>query len=211
MKIALRAVLMMTLVAGAATEAAAHVTVLPKEVPAKGLQEFFIRVPTEKDQPTTSVRIVLPEGFELLRVRPTAGWKYEFERDANDRVTAVTWSGGQIGRTEYEVFTFMARAQNPGTYKLDAYQTYGKSDVVAWINAAEPRPAPQVKVVAAVASAATPAADPFAAPAAVAAPVQHIESAAASSTRSSLVGGAALAMSLAALLLSWQASRRPKS
>ena len=72
----------------------AHVTVQPREVAAKSSQEFLVRVPTEKDQPTTSVRIVFPEGFEVLRVRPTSGWKNEFERDAAGRITGITWSGG---------------------------------------------------------------------------------------------------------------------
>ena len=66
------------------------------------------------------------------------------------------------------MFSFMARAQAPGTVKLDAYQTYGENDIVAWVNPAEPRPAPQVTVVAADvtnangASGATAVADPFA-------------------------------------------------
>ena len=148
MRIALRAVLVATVVVAGLARLDAHVTVQPREVAAMSSQEFLVRVPTEKDQPTTSVRMVFPEGFEVLRVRPTSGWKNEFERDAAGRITGITWSGGRVGRAEYEVFSFMARAKAPGTVKLDAFQTYGENDVVGWVNPAEPRPAPQVTVVA---------------------------------------------------------------
>src|SRR4029078_12691861 len=128
----------------------------------KGLQEFLVRVPTEKNLPTTSVKLVFPEGFDVLRVRPSAGWKYELEKDASGRVTSITWSGSSVGLNEYEVFSFMARAQTPGNYKINAYQTYGANDVVAWVNDAEPRPAPQIMVEPAPAAAAVTGADPFA-------------------------------------------------
>ena len=136
----MRAIVVIALVLAAAP-AAAHVTVQPKSVPT-GFHEYAVRVPTEKDRPTTSVRVVFPEGFDVLRFRPPApGWRYEIERSASGRIAGVTWSGGSIGREEFEVFEFMARVRAPGVYKLDAYQTYGTDDVVGWVNAAEPRPA----------------------------------------------------------------------
>jgi YD repeat-containing protein len=190
----------------------AHVTVQPREIPVKSFQEFLVRVPTEKDQPTTAVRIVFPEGFELLRVKPAAGWKYEMERDASGRVSSITWSGGRIGRTEYEVFSFMARAANPGTVKLEAYQTYGENDVVAWVNAAEPRPAPQIKVIAAAAPAQA-AADPFAAGATAgpntSTPVRDPVST--PSNTGVWLGGVSLVVSLMALVMSRRSSRAART
>jgi YD repeat-containing protein len=175
-------------------------------VAAKSYQEFLVRVPTEKDQPTTAVRVVFPVGFELLRVKPVPGWKYELERDATGRITAITWSGGHIGRTEYEVFSFMARAADPGTFQLNAFQTYGEHDIVEWVNAAEPRPAPKVTAVAPAATTAAPAVDPFAssapAPAAPAAVRTSVLG-----TSGVMVAGFALAVSFAALALSRRTSR----
>jgi YD repeat-containing protein len=199
---------MVLVVAVAVSDAGAHVTIQPKEAVAKSYQEFVVRVPTEKNQPTTSVRVVFPEGFELLRVKPAMGWKYELEKDASGRVTAITWSGGRIGLTEYEVFNFMARANAPGTFKLDAYQTYGESDVVAWVNAAEPRPAPQVKVVAAPAAApSNSSADPFSSRPSTAAAAPATTNAPARDNVGMMLGGAAVAVSLIALLIS---VRRPR-
>jgi uncharacterized protein YcnI len=145
-----------------AAPAGAHVSIQPKTAAANGSQEYTIRVPTEKDVPTTMVRLVFPEGFEALRFRPAPGWKYEVERDATGRIAAVTWSGSTIGRDEYELFQFMARSRKPGTYKIEAYQTYAGGEVVGWVNPAEPKPAPQVTITAAAAQREGGAADPFA-------------------------------------------------
>src|SRR5262252_1531065 len=82
--------------------ATAHVTVQPKQAPAKSFTEYLVRVPTEKDVPTLSVRMTFPEGFEVLRFRRTPGWNYELERDAKGRIVAVTWSGSKISKEEYE-------------------------------------------------------------------------------------------------------------
>ena len=38
----------------------AHVRVLPEEVPADTFEVFTVRVPTEKDIPTTQVRVEVP-------------------------------------------------------------------------------------------------------------------------------------------------------
>jgi YD repeat-containing protein len=159
-------VLAAALVVACGGTASAHVSIEPKQATTRGFQEYVVRVPTEKDVPTLSVRMVFPEGFEVMRFRRVAGWTYELERDAKGRIVGVTWSGGKIAREEYELFSFMARASAPGTYQLNAYQTYQGNDVVGWENPTEPRPAPIVTIVAApgtAGAAAPPPADPFAA------------------------------------------------
>lgn len=179
----------------------AHVSVQPRQAPAKTFQEYVVRVPTEKDVPTLSVRMVFPEGFEVLRFKPAPGWKYEVERDAAGKITGVMWSGNKVGREEYETFSFMARAANPGTYQLNAYQTYEGGEVIGWVNPQEPQPAPKVTIVAAATEGAAPAADPFAAPAAAAATAQTAPTLTAGSPVPSVLAGASLLVSLGALFL----------
>jgi len=143
--------------------AGAHVTITPKTAPANGSTEYVLRVPTEKDVPTISLRVVFPPNFEVLRFRAAPGWTMEVERNAAGAITGVTWTGRKISREEYELFSFLARSRTPGTYKLEAFQTYDGGEVVGWVNPAEPRPAPQVTIAAASTDAAPTAADPFAA------------------------------------------------
>jgi Domain of unkown function (DUF1775) len=59
----------------------AHVVVTPEEVGAEDYETFTVTVPTEKDIPTTEVRVEVPEGFTVSGVQPVPGWDYEFEED----------------------------------------------------------------------------------------------------------------------------------
>jgi len=190
----------------AAVPLSAHVTLQPKTAKT-GMQEYSVRVPTEKDTATTSVRMVFPPGFEVLRFRPPApGWKYEIERDSSGRISGVTWSGGKIARDEYEQFQFMARARNAGVFKIEAYQTYGENDVVAWVEAeGSKRPAPQVTIEGAGAEGAA-GGDPFAGAAATRAGAPA--TAAVTAGPATWMGGAALAIALAALVMSMRSPRR---
>ncbi len=111
----------------------AHVRVLPEEVPADNYEVFMVRVPTEKDIPTTGVRVEVPEGFDVSRVQPMPGWDYELEEEAG-AVRAITWSGGEIGETEFQQFDVQGKTPaEPGEYPWNAYQTYEDGSVVEWV------------------------------------------------------------------------------
>jgi uncharacterized protein YcnI len=113
--------------------AGAHVRVLPEEVPADNFEVFTVRVPTEKDIPTTGVRVEVPEGFDISRVQPMSGWDYELEEEAG-AVRAITWSGGEIGETEFQQFYVQGKTPaEPGEYLWNAYQTYEDGSVVEWV------------------------------------------------------------------------------
>ena len=111
----------------------AHVVVSPEEVPADSFQVLTVRVPTEKDIPTTEVRVEVPEGFTVSRVQPVPGWDYELEEDGGV-VRAITWSGGELGATEFQGFAIQARTpEETGEYAWRAFQTYEDGSVVEWI------------------------------------------------------------------------------
>jgi len=181
--------------------AGAHVTITPKSAPANSSTEYVLRVPTEKDVPTVSLRVVFPENFEVVRFRSAPGWTMEVERNASGKITGVTWTGHKISREEYEQFSFLARSRTPGTYKIEAYQTYEGGEIVGWVNPAEPRPAPQVTIAAATTDTATSAADPFAAATGTGARQPASQSSASSQTPMWL-GGSSLVVALVALALS---------
>ena len=110
----------------------AHVRVSPEEVPADSYEKLTVSVPTERDVPTTEVRVEVPEGFEFLGVRPVPGWDYDFEEDA-DTITAITWSGGEIAPREFQEFTIQTKTpEEGGEFAWNAYQTYENGEVVEW-------------------------------------------------------------------------------
>ena len=64
-----------------AAPAAAHVTVQPEELPAGTFTRMDVRVPTERDDAsTTKVDVELPDGFYFVSYEPVPGWDVELER-----------------------------------------------------------------------------------------------------------------------------------
>ncbi len=126
----------------------AHVTVSPEEVTAGDYETLTVSVPTEKEVPTTEIRVEVPEGFLLSGVQPVPGWEYAFEEDGGV-VTAVTFSGGEIRPREFQQFLVQAKApEEPGEYPWKAIQTYADGSVVEWIGAPDSEePASVVEVV----------------------------------------------------------------
>src|ERR671917_1024394 len=110
----------------------AHVVVSPEEIAAGDYETLTVSVPTEKEVPTTEIRVEVPEGFLLSGVQPVPGWEYAFEEDGGV-ITAVTWSGGEIGPREFQQFLVQAQApEESGEYPWRAFQTYGDGSVVEW-------------------------------------------------------------------------------
>src|SRR5687767_9155755 len=115
----------------------AHVVVSPEEVTVGDYATLTVSVPTEKEIPTTEIRIEVPEGFLLSGVQPVPGWEYSFEEDGGI-VTAVTFSGGEIRPREFQQFLVQTQApEEPGEYPWKAIQTYEDGSVVEWVGAPE--------------------------------------------------------------------------
>jgi uncharacterized protein YcnI len=162
----------------------AHVSVSPKVVEPGGYATLTLKVPTERDDAsTTRVEMVLPTDIELssLSTRPVPGWTATISRrtgtNGEQVPSGVVWTGGQIKPGEFQAFdvSLGRLPADPGTLVLKAVQTYSSGEVVRWIEtpadgAPEPKhPAPTLTLAkAAPAAAAAPVAAPVAA--AVAAP-----------------------------------------
>ena len=129
-------------------QAWAHVVVSPEEVTAGDYETLTVSVPTEKEIPTTEIRVEVPEGFLLSGVQPVPGWEHAFEEDRGV-VTAVTFSGGEIRPREFQQFLVQAQApEEPGEYPWKAAQTYEDGSVVEWAGAPDSEePASVVEVV----------------------------------------------------------------
>jgi len=143
--------------------AAAHVTIDPGEWEAGGFARFVIRVPTERDVPTTEVTIRFPESVTSARFMPAPGWERTIEMQQLDepiqqgdgeepiteRIASVTWSGGTITPDEFMEFGVSFRVPDtPGEQLVfPAIQTYQGGEVVEWIGAEDSdTPAPLVTI-----------------------------------------------------------------
>ncbi len=126
----------LVLFAVSVTSTFAHVVVSPEEVVVAARQDFSVGVPNEKDIPTTSVRLVIPEGLESVTPYVKQGWTIEMKESGEGeeaKVTEITWSGGEITKGLRDAFVF--RAMTPakeGTLTWKVYQTYSDGTVVSW-------------------------------------------------------------------------------
>lgn len=192
--------------------ARAHAVVYPKSTNANSYEKFTLRVPTEKESATVTVRVEVPEGFLISRVRPLAGWTYAMEKaDDQKTVKAITWSGGQILPGEFQEFEFQGKtAEDPGKYAFPVFQTYADGETVAWTgpsDAATPASVIELQATGAAADAhgqetpatevpGTPAPAPPAAPPAVEQPPAASPWTTTAAYGGLLLGGAALLVSL---------------
>ncbi len=148
----------------AAPVADAHVTLNPDEWEAGGFARFALRVPTERDDAsTTEITVRFPETVASASFMPVPGWRRtvemapleepieeEGEEPITERIASVTWSGGEIRPGEFMEFGVSFRVPE-GTDELlfPSLQTYSNGEVVRWIDPASDaeEPAPRVTVL----------------------------------------------------------------
>jgi uncharacterized protein YcnI len=143
----------------------AHVTVKPSQVSVAVYQTFTMGVPSEKELATISLRLVIPDGVESIMPTVKPGWDINLKKEG-DKVTEITWSGGQIPSEQRDEFSFSAQAPaNESTLVWKAYQTYADGTVISWDQSPEQEvsgedsktPYSQTKVVNDLAATPTPA------------------------------------------------------
>jgi len=121
---------------GFAPLAFAHVVVTPNQVGIGSFNTFTISVPTEKDVPTISVKLLLPPGLQEVVPNVKPGWSVNVKQtgtgdDAD--VTEIDWTRGSIPVGERDQFAFSAQVPaDPTALDWKAYQTYADGSVVSW-------------------------------------------------------------------------------
>lgn len=117
----------------AAAPAAAHVDVLPTTVSQGEAVEFVVRVPTEREVPTTRVRIEVPDEVTVFSfLDPPPGWRLDTVPGSDGRVRAVVYSGGRIAPGRYAEFRMLGTPFGVGETVWPARQTYGDGQVKPW-------------------------------------------------------------------------------
>ena len=120
--------------------ASAHVKVFPAEVTKGSYEQFTIRVPSEKeDAKTVMVKLRVPEGVSISRTEPRTDWSEVLEKDANGKITSITWKAAEgmgLSSTQFTEFKILGKVNKDAT-KLSwkAYQTYSDKSVVEWVGA----------------------------------------------------------------------------
>jgi len=131
--------------------ASAHVSVGPKETSQGAYQMFTVKVPSEKeDVSTTKIQVLIPEEVNISRFEPKPGWTYEIQKDGSDKITSVTWTteGEGLTATEFGQFNMNGKVGDKATEIIwKAIQTYSDGSVVEWVEAEEANYPASVTVV----------------------------------------------------------------
>lgn len=132
------ALAVMALLAVGAAPAVAHVDVLPTEVAQGEPLQFTIRVPTERDLPTTRVRVDFPPQITVYSfAAPPPGWTMTPVRGPDKRFRSVVYSGGTIPVNQYLDFHVLGTPFESGTAVWKTRQTYADGAVKPWTGPAE--------------------------------------------------------------------------
>jgi uncharacterized protein YcnI len=126
--------------------AAAHVVVRPNASAPGAEERYAVRVPTEGDVTTTSVRVEIPDGVTVLDVEAEEGVVFETEQ-VGGRIVGITWKKAIPPKESAE---FYFRARNPegqATLTWKAHQHFADGTVTAWVGPeGDRRPAPMTRI-----------------------------------------------------------------
>jgi uncharacterized protein YcnI len=158
--------------------AQAHVTLQPNQASAGAFTVLDVRVPTERDNASTSkIDVQFPAGFAAASYQAVPGWKVRVikkklatpvqtdDGPITEGVDRMVWTRtsrrGGIKPGQFQDFPISVQIPGKAGDKLTfkALQTYSNGEIVRWIGAAgSDAPAPQVTVTAAAKAAAASAA-----------------------------------------------------
>ncbi len=88
---------------------AAQVSVSPRTVEPADLVRFAIQVANAADTAIVTVRVEVPEALVILGVDAPAGWTRRQVAATDSTPRALEWTGGRLGRHEFQEFAFFAR------------------------------------------------------------------------------------------------------
>jgi uncharacterized protein YcnI len=102
-------------------------------VPAGQAVEFTVRVPTEREVPTTRVRVDFPSQVTVFSFAdPPPGWRLTPLRRPEGRFRGVVYSGGSIPVGRYADFRMLGTPFEEGQAVWPSRQTYADGQVKPW-------------------------------------------------------------------------------
>ena len=123
-----------------AAEAIAHVSLNPRQgISGTHHVAFTVRAPVEKDIPTVELKIVIPPGWkdaggQVDKVELDPLWDVSVERDEDNWIKSVTWSGAEAPDFSFIQFNLIITLPKlTGMQEIKAYQKYSDGSVVAWV------------------------------------------------------------------------------
>ena len=110
----------------------AHVTVWPRSAARGAFERYVVRVPNERNVPTTRVEIHFPAEVRISSFQEVAGWQLQVLTDSAGKITGAVWTGSLPAKRFIE-FPFIGVNPKEGDRVVfGATQTYEGGEVVQW-------------------------------------------------------------------------------
>ena len=110
----------------------AHVTVWPRSAARGAFERYVVRVPNEKNVPSTRVEIHFPAEVRISSFLEVAGWQLQVLTDSAGKITGAVWTGSLPPKRFIE-FPFIGVNPKDGERVVfPALQTYEGGEVVQW-------------------------------------------------------------------------------
>jgi uncharacterized protein YcnI len=143
-----RTLLLATIVLVSAQMVSAHIRIFPTESTMGAREKYTMRVPNEKQVPSSKIEGEFPAGLEVYDFEFKPGWKIDFKKDKDGKITGATWTG-KI--QPYEFVEFGMLAINPKqatnlTWKFIQYYDDGnKEEFIGAVGSKLPAPVVTLK------------------------------------------------------------------
>jgi uncharacterized protein YcnI len=112
--------------------ALAHAVVYPKTSSPGAYEKYVLRVPNERDVPTTKVEIHFPPDLRVVSFGDVADWKLQILTDTAQRITGAIWTG-LLPKERFVEFPFIAvNPKDSARLTWPTVQTYANGEVVEW-------------------------------------------------------------------------------
>jgi uncharacterized protein YcnI len=112
--------------------ALAHAVVFPKTSAPGAYEKYVLRVPNERDVPTTRVELHFPAGLRVVSFGDVPGWKLEVLSDTAQRIIGAVWTG-VLPKERFIEFPFVAvNPKDSTSLTWPTYQTYEGGERVEW-------------------------------------------------------------------------------
>ena len=110
----------------------AHAVVHPDVAPPGAYQKYVLRVPTERDVPTTRIEIRFPDAITVVSFADVPGWEIEVRTDEAGGIVGAIWTG-TLPPQRFVEFPFVAvNPREETTLTWPVVQTYEGGEVVEW-------------------------------------------------------------------------------
>jgi uncharacterized protein YcnI len=124
----------------------AHAVVFPATSHTGAYEKYTLRVPNEKNVPTTRIEIDFPQSVRVISFSDVQGWTLEVVTDSAQRITAAVWTGTLQPHRFVELPFIAVNPKAAETLTWPVHQNYG-DEQVDWVGPAASKLPASVTVI----------------------------------------------------------------